>query len=178
VTLTQGGTLQAAGALDGFGWVTSGVSLDIGGPAAATLSIHTLFTPFLGGNNLTVDFGIGSTSSDLLKLTGPGQPISPLTPAGAMQFEFQNLGDLTTGVDYPVITFANSTSFPPNANIFAFAPDMASKGFDGTFHVTSMGVTVRFTSVPEPGTTALLLTQGPVLLLAASRRARSRTSRK
>ena len=159
VTLLQGGTLRAAGTLTGLTWIGSGSTLDIGGPTAATLSVGTLSSPFFGANSLTVDFGIGATSSDLLNLTGPF-PLPQFSPAGALQFEFQNLGGLTTGVDYPVITFANSSVFPPNANIFAFAPDMASNGFDGTFNVTSTGVTVQFTSVPEPSTTAVPLRAG------------------
>jgi fibronectin-binding autotransporter adhesin len=176
VTLIQGGTLQAAGTLTLINLSANGSTLDIGGPAAATLSTTflTLAHPFFGGSAV-VDFGIGATSSDLLNLIGLGPPITSLTPAGAMQFEFQNLGGLKTGVDYPVITYG-STAFPPKVNVFAFAPDMASKGFDGTFHVTSTGVFVNFTSVPEPGTTALLLVQGSVFLLAAARRSRRRAT--
>ncbi len=174
-SIGQGGTLQAAGTLSGIFSAQNGATLDIGGPAAATLtttfvSLPTSFTP----GHLLVDFGIGATSSDLWNFAGLGPPFFGLSAPGILQFEFQNLGGLKTGVDYPVITFAAATPFPPDANTFAFAPDMASKGFEGTFDVTSTGVFVNFSSVPEPGTTALLLMQGSVLVLVARRRVRRR----
>ncbi|HEY4308880.1 MAG TPA: autotransporter-associated beta strand repeat-containing protein [Pirellulales bacterium] len=168
VNLGQGTTVQVAGTLGSLGWSTGG-TLDIGGPAAATL---TTANAIGFSASLLVDFGIGSTTSDLWNFSGFTSPFNFASP-GSVQFDFQNLGGLATGVDYPIITFAN-TPFPPNANIFAFAPDMAAKGFYGTFHITGHAVMVNFSSVPEPGLTALLLLQGTVAAVFLGRRRSAR----
>jgi hypothetical protein len=88
-----------------------------------------------------------------------------------LQFEFQSLGGLMTGVEYPLMSFTGSGQFP-TANMFAFAPDMAAAGWAGAFSVTPSGAFVRFTSVPEPATTGLLLLQGAAIVYVVRRRSR------
>jgi fibronectin-binding autotransporter adhesin len=162
-----GGTLQAAGTLS---WLDSSSAsgipiLDLGGTAAATLTTGNFHpSPF---GTLRIDFGIGSHSSDFWAISSPISPFP--SNAGAFQFEFQNLGGVTTGVDYPLMSFSTFFS-APSPNIFAFAPDMAAAGWAGTYKTTTTGVSVRFSSVPEPSATAMLLIQGAVLALAARRR--------
>ncbi len=162
-----GGTLQAAGTLTMFVSAPSFGSgtpiLDLGGPVAATLT-----TGSYSGNpnsSLRINFGIGSGASDFWAISNT----IPST-AGAFQFEFQNLGGVTTGVDYPLMSFVTFFGPPPSPSIFAFAPDMAAAGWTGTFKTTSGGVSVRFTSVPESSTTALLFLQGAVVAFAVRRR--------
>ena len=128
-----GGNLQAAGILSYLSinvqsFPSSSPSiLDIGGPAAAHLSTNSF--DFLEGN-LQIDFGIGSKSSDLWSIFG--NPFLPFA-SGAFQFEFENLGGVATGVNYPLMSF--QSSFAPSS-IFAFAPDMAAAGWAGTFTTT------------------------------------------
>ncbi len=168
-----GGTLQTEDATQSFSW--TGGTLDIGGPAAATLTTAQFtFSGFF--NPVQIDFGLGAAQSDHWSITQQFFVYSFAQP-DTFQFEFQNLGGLTTGVDYSLIAFAPGASFPfgpPSASLFAIAPDLITEGWSGTFDVTSTGVFVNFSSVPEPGTTALLLLQGSVLLLAARRRIRGR----
>ncbi len=163
----QGGTLQANGILTTLdaSSLTGAPILDIAGPGPGTLSTTT-FRP-ASNVNLRINFGIGSVSSDFFAITGSSGSSLP-TNVGAFLFEFSNLGGATTGVDYPLMSYPSSLF--PAANIFAFAPDMAAAGWAGTFKTTSGGVSVRFTAVPEPATTALLLLQGAVLAFAVSRR--------
>ena len=147
--------LQAAGSLSFLSWTgqsSTTSTLDIGGPAAATLTIGN----FAANRAATyqVDFGLGAKSSDLLATTRlasfPSQP-------GDFQFEFQNLGGLTTGVAYPLISFPSSPAFtPPSSSVFAIAPDLIAAGWAGTFTSTASGLSVTFTSVPEPSAIWLL----------------------
>jgi hypothetical protein len=167
-----GGTLQASGTLTSLFLSTdpnAKLVLDIGGPPAANLTTKK-FTSQSLNTLLTVDFGLGSDGSDLWTissggLNGFGFPLNP----GRIQFEFFNLGGVTTGIDYPLISYSSSAlAQPPSA--FAFAPDMAAAGWSGTFTSTSSGVSVRFTSVPEPSVTALLLLPGALGAWFAGRR--------
>lgn len=168
--------LQAAGSIATFNWTRQGYSfplpslqLDIGGPAAATLTIGNLNTEL---NVMTINFGLGATASDLLAITGHAG-FNNFTDG--IQFEFQNLGGLTTGVEYQLISLPSGGTAPSYLD-FGLAPDLIAAGWVANFTTSTAGVYVEFSRVPEPGTTALLLLQGSVLLLVASRRARSRTS--
>ena len=164
----QGGTLQVAGVLtelDGPA-VPGAAVLDIGGPAASSLTTGTFGQSSTG--SLHVMFGIGAAGSDSW-LTGGSLPIN----AGALQFEFQNLGGVTTGVDYPLISFITAT---PSVNTFALSPESAAAGWAGTFKVTAgingqPGlVTVRFTSVPVPEPSGMVLALVGGTLLASAQR--------
>jgi hypothetical protein len=92
-----------------------------------------------------------------------------LSSAGPLQFEFQNLGGVTTGVNYQLLKAFSSPSVPSTSN-FSFAPDMAAQGWAGTFSATASGVFVKFSAVPEPELTAALLIQGVACAVAARRR--------
>ncbi len=144
--------------------------LDIGGVAAATLTIESLalspnFNP--QSPSLLIDFGIGSVETDFLAITNP-DAFADLNP-GAFQFEFSDLGGVMPGVAYPLMSFSESSA--PSPDLFAFAPDMAALGWSGSFAATTNSLSVTFSSVPvpEPGTTALLLLQGAALAFAARR---------
>jgi len=164
----EGGTLRAAGTLtmlDASSALSSAVVLDIGGPLAANLTTNTFRpTPV---SPLTVDFGLGNGSSDLWTISSGG--MGAIRINSGVQFEFLNLGGVTTGVDYPLISYSSS-AFAQPANVFAFAPDMAAAGWSGTFTSTANGVSVRFTSVPEPSTLALLLLPSALALWAVRQR--------
>jgi hypothetical protein len=162
------GTLQAAGTLWNFhpgSLAAEDLILDIGGPAAATLTTE-IFFPDLSLARLRIEFGIGNDASDLWKMNSG---LFFLSDPGDLQFAFHNLGGVTTDVDYQLISYVDS--FPPSPDLFTFAPDAAAAGWAGTFQSKNTGVYVRFTSVPvpEPGTAALLLLQGAALSLAARR---------
>ncbi len=168
-----GGNLQVAGTLPSLDvelFSTSTSILDIGGPAAARLTTNSFG---LSGGSLLIDFGIGSTSSDFWTISG--NSFLPFN-TGAFQFEFQNLGGVATGINYPLMSF--STFGAPSTSIFAFAPDMAAAGWSGTFTTTTTGVSVRFTSVPvtvpEPFAWVLALQGLFIAVIARWRLARSR----
>ncbi len=129
---------------------------------------------FPSRTSLQIDFGIGKRQSDFLAITFP-IIFSRLNP-GTFQFEFSDLGGVSTGVEYPLMSFGRYGFLPPSPDFFAFAPDMAAAGWSGTFITTTTGVSVRFTSVPvpEPRTTALLMLQGALLVLGARRFQRKR----
>jgi len=150
----EGGILQAAGTLSSL-TVQSASTLDIGGPAAATL----VTTSFSDHAILTIDFGIGSSGSDQWSIT---QPFSAMTlGAGSLQFEFQDLGGLTKGVDYPLLTFPSSGGAPA-PTLFALAPDLVAAGWAATFKTTTTSASVNFSSLPEPapGVLAILASAG------------------
>jgi hypothetical protein len=139
--------------------------LDLGGIAAATLTTG-IFEPSSSGH-LQIDFGLGSGSSDFWAISSRVDFF--FSSQAAFQFEFKNLGGVTTGVNYPLMSFPNS--FPaPSPSIFAFAPDMAAAGWAGAFQTTTTGVSVSFSAVPEPSTTAMLSMQGAALAFIARRR--------
>lgn len=158
------GTLQAAGTLNQLSVATApgaAPRLDIGGPAAATLTTTT-FADFDAVRNLAIDFGLGSAASDLWRVGSAFWP----TNTGNFQFEFHNLGGLTTGVSYPLIDYGSPA---PAARLFQIVPDLVAAGWAGTFNVSGGVVSVTFSAVPEPGTTALVALQGIVLACAARR---------
>ena len=168
----RGGKLQAAGTLSGLTIDSSAPPtsiLDFGGPAAATLSTNTFSD---GASRFLINFGIGSAAKDLFSInsTAFGFP----TTAGAVQFEFADLGGVTTGVDYSLITFL-SNGLTPSVTGFALAPDMAAAGWAGTFKATTTNISVRFTAVPEPETTLVCLVGAGLVLLCTCFRCRWRT---
>ena len=125
-------------------------------------------------HSLQIDFGIGSAGSDFWTISSyPVDGLQLPFNVPAFLFEFQNLGGVTTGVDYPLMSFMVAASAPPEV-MFGFAPDMAAAGWAGTFTTTPTGVSVRFSSVPEPST-CLLAAFGLVSLTAWGWR-RSRSS--
>ena len=168
-TINSGGTLQAAGTLSSLTWsaFSGTATLDIGGPAVAKVTTGSATN---NSNNLLVDFGIGSLNSDFWAISS-GPTFFP-TNAGAFQFEFQNLGGAKTGVDYPLMSF--STFSAPSTSVFALAPDMAAAGWAGTFKTTTTGVSVRFSSLPVPEPTAIILVFQSVLISFAAFRFRRR----
>jgi hypothetical protein len=150
-------------------------TLDIGGTDAATLTTTILSQS--SGSNLQILFGVGSESRDFWVISTPLSFAA--TSEGAFQFAFHNLGGVTIGHDYPLMSFSSFFG-APSPNLFTFAPEMAEAGWAGTFSTTSTGLSVRFSSVPvpEPRLTVLLLLQGAALVVAARRLAqKSRSSR-
>jgi autotransporter-associated beta strand protein len=171
-----GANLQVAGAIEGLTWQpilsTHPIStLDIGGPAAAALTMVQF--SLVGGSPVQVNFGLGSTHSDSWSIT---QSVGfwP-TAVGSLQFEFQNLGGLTTGVAYPLISFRSTGFGTPSSSIFAIAPDLVSAGWAGTFSTTATGVSVTFTSVPEPSGLAIICLPAALFAWAARRRTHNAT---
>jgi len=153
-----GANLQAAGELKSLHWSAASPNnpvstLDIGGTAAATLTTGRLETTGVTFNHLQINFGIGGAQSDFWSITQPVF-LGFLSP-GSFQFEFQNLGGLQTGVDYPLMAFTTSVGGAPTPENFILAPDLVAAGWAGAFTVTPSGLSVRFTSVPEPSGIAL-----------------------
>ena len=95
-------------------------------------------------NGLTIDFKMGGAAHDILYFTG--NATFPTAP-DSLNFEFQNLGGVTTGVNYLLISLP-FLALAPSASIFSFAPDMAAAGWAGTFQSSTIGISVRFTAVP------------------------------
>ena len=110
----QGGTLVAAGTLTSLSTDGTPSILDIGGPVRSTLSIGS--APALNG--LTIDFKMGGAAHDILYFTG--NATFPTAP-DSLNFEFQNLGGVTTGVNYLLISLP-FLALAPSASIFSFAP--------------------------------------------------------
>jgi hypothetical protein len=168
------GDVQAAGNLLGLSWENS-LTLDIGGPAAATLSVG-YFGVTRGTGNSQIDFGLGNTQRDLLAITSPPNSLGWPQNAGGIQFEFQNLGGLTTGVDYPLISYPSTAFGIPSPRVFALAPDLVAAGWAATFTTTATGVSVEFSRISEPSS-SLLLAAGAAVLLIAKRQRWSTDSR-
>jgi hypothetical protein len=128
-------------------------TLDLGG-AAATNLVTGLFEPSRPGVALTVDFGIGSSQSDLWTIDNLFGEVN----SGTFLFDFANLGGVATGVNYPLIEYPEQ--FGISASAFEFAPDMAAAGWAGTISASGTQVSVDFSSVPssvpEPSAVALL----------------------
>jgi len=167
-------TLQVAGTLNTlemipsiFGPSDAMATLDIGGSGAASLSTRTARLG-LGSGKIQIVYDIGATSRDSWDILFP---LNIGVPAGAFQFEFHSLGGLKTGVDYSLISYFSSRA--PSASLFAISPESVAAGWAGTFTTTPTGLSVRFTSVPEPSATALILLQGAAILLLARRRLRN-----
>ena len=163
--------LQAAGSISTFNWTRQGyayplphLELDIGGAPAATLTIGNLNTE---ANVMQIDFGLGASASDLLAITGH---LSLPNIYHGIQFEFQNLGGLATGVEYLLISLPSGGTAPSYLD-FVLAPDLIAAGWAGTFTTSSAGVYVEFSRVPEPS--ALVLAVFGVVSLAAWGRRRS-----
>ncbi len=144
------GTLQAAGYLlqlrtsDAFGDPV----LDIGGAAPATLRTQDYWPS--SNTGLQIEFGIGSESSDFWTVAGPFVSSEFRIGAPTFLFDFHNLGGVTTGVDYPLMSFSILGSDSVSPDSFAFAPDAIAAGWAGNFIRTPEGVSVRFSAVPEP----------------------------
>jgi len=158
----SGGTLQAQGTLGRLEF-QAGSRLDIGGLAPATLTTDE-FEMGRGRNaKLTVDFGIGANGSDLWRI---GRPVTsgPDAP-GSILFDFDNLGGLTTGTPYTLITVSR---FIP-ASTFGLAPDLVTAGWQATFMSLPDSVQVQFSQIPEPSAAMLLLACSGVLGLTRSR---------
>lgn len=161
--MLQGGTLLAAGTLSTL-QLQSASTLDIGGIGGSTLTTSSLnILSGLTAGELTVRFGLGASASDLWKITNF---FGNSSTTGAFLFDFQDLGGVTTGTSYTLIT--GTTVFSPfTAAEFALAPSSAAAGWNGTFTVASNTVKVTFSSTPEPGSAMLLAAGG--LLLGARR---------
>lgn len=153
-----GGTLRAAGTLNSISLLKSS-TLDLGGAGAATLA-SGLSLSGGSGAQLTIDFGVGSGSSDHWSITGAFPFLSPSSDP-LFLFDFRNLGGVTTAADYLLID--NVLGSPVALFALAFAPSALSAGWSGIFTSTPTAISVRFTTVPapEPGS-ALLLAAGAV----------------
>jgi autotransporter-associated beta strand protein len=153
VTL-QGGSLLAAGTLSSLTFsFTAG--LDIGGAAAATLTTQQFFQEASSGRSLTVEFGLGISTSDLWKITSFLNFGGPAT--NTFLFDFQNLGDAAPGT-YTLMNI-QSGGFSLTPSMFGFAPSALAAGWNGTFSVnttSSTTVTVNITSTPEPDSLVLI----------------------
>jgi hypothetical protein len=88
-------------------------------------------------------------------------------------FYFQNLGDVALGTSYALMKWKSASGSSISRFDFAIAPDSIAEGWSGTFNVTSTGLNITFSSVPEPGTYALLAF-GLALLLGRTRLSRKR----
>lgn len=154
------GTLQADGVLATLIAIPEGAIpvLDIGGPAAATLLTSLLVV----GERMQVNFGLGSANSDLWEVS-----IFGFTGEEKIQFAFHNLGDVSPGVDYPLISNLGRREI--SAELFAIAPESIAAGWAGEFTATREGVSIRFSAVPEPSLLALLLLPASALLWNARR---------
>jgi hypothetical protein len=163
----QGSTLQAVGTLSqlNVSFFSGMPILDLGGTAAATLTTSAFQATSSG--NLRINFGIGSGGSDFWAINSILGSLP--SKSGTFQFEFQNLGGVTTSIDYPLMSVPSFVT--PSASIFAFAPDMAAAGWAGTFKTIPGSASVRFTSVPvpEPSTMMPMLLGGTALAFAARR---------
>lgn len=156
-----GGMLTASGTITRL--TTSAASiLDPAGAAAGNLTIGTL-APAVP---LTIDFGLGTTTSDHLTITSA---LSSGLALGVFQFEFQDLGGLTTGVDYSLASFGGTA---PSASLFALAPDLIADGWQATFTSNSSGLSVNFRAIPEPSSVRLLAMAAGMLGLRRRRRVR------
>jgi len=153
VTLEGGTDLFAAGYLDElslFGKATLGIGAT---NSASTLTINRL--SFSGSNgSLTVEFSLGSAIQDMLVIKSPFT-LGGLAP-GAFLFAFSDLGGLSVGVDYTVLSFGSPGS-ALNASNFALAPGLINAGWQATFQVDPQHVTVNFSAIPEPAPVALMV---------------------
>jgi autotransporter-associated beta strand protein len=159
----EGGNLLASGSIDYLDVDNTTGTLDVGGAAAANLTIGTVTNPY---SNFTIDFGLGSAAADHLSVTH-GFDL-PIGFEGSFQFEFQNLGGLMTGVDYSLIDFGPGVT-APDSGVFQLAPDLVSDGWSATFTSNANGVSVNFSAIPEPGSGALLITAGIALAIRRRR---------
>lgn len=162
-----GGTLRAAGTLDGLTLNSSG-TLDIGGSGAQSLSLGSFRTSG-SGSVLTVRFTLGSTAQDQLSIASNN--VFGLG-ANSLLFTIDQLGALQTGVNYTVINLPNG-SFSYQLSDFALSPESMAAGYKGSFAIGANAVTLSLTSVPEPSTLAALV--AGAALLAGSCRLRSLT---
>lgn len=129
-------------------------TLDIGGPAAATLTSTRYFR--LTGH-LTIDFGIGSAGSDLWRITD-SVSYSHLAGSrhdGSIIFRFDDLGGIATGTPYTVISHFAGFTLP--ASTFALSPENVAKGWSASFSSSPGTVRVTFAQVPEPGSAATMI---------------------
>ena len=159
-TFLQVGTLLASGTLSFLGSGGDSSTLDLAHSVTGRLVTQSVSALPIANDpsnfQLTINFGVGGSNSDLWTIQQID--LSQLV-AGSMLFDFVNLGGVQTGVNYPLLDLPGNTSLPVN-DPFAFAPDMAAAGWAGTITSSGTSVSVNFTSVPtsvpEPGTWALL----------------------
>jgi autotransporter-associated beta strand protein len=157
----NGGTLQVSGALSSLTGLNA-ATLDIGGERAVSLTVNSSVT--VGGHALTVRFDLGADGSDLWTLAFPFN-----ASLNDLFFEFHDLGGIATGTNYPLLNFQPGTS-QPQLSLFHVSPASISTGWSGTFSMSSNAVSVTFTSLPEPGSVALLAFGGILLGHRRSRR--------
>jgi hypothetical protein len=140
---------MTSGKLDNLTFELAPSTLNIGGSTAATLTT-TSFYPEVSSGSLTVEFGLGSSASDLWDIT---QPITG--PETSFIFDIQNLGGLATGTKYTLI---NTTSLGiETPSDFSLSSADTSAGMAGTFTVSPNQVSVSFSSLPEPTAASLVL---------------------
>jgi len=152
--IIQGGTLETAGNI-GTLRVAGAGTLDIGGYAAAQLSLSGFSYLDDPSTKLTIRFGLGSTAQDSLSI----DPFTVVPSTGAYYFDFENLGGLATGVSYTLISQGKMT---PSS--FHLSPELVDQGWVATFSpVTQVfgqdpqGLKVTFAAIPEPSAGSLAL---------------------
>jgi hypothetical protein len=167
-TTNVNGTLKASlvdikgGTLEGSGTITGSLTEEGGqlnpGNSPGTFNVSGNYTQTAGG---TLDIELGTSSFDILAITGTGTFAGALdifsfggfTPSDGETFQIINYGSL--GSD----GFATPTSFIPN---FTFTQDFSSTFITLTAHST--------VTVPEPSTMFLLAAGLAALLVGWKRR--------
>jgi hypothetical protein len=141
---------------------SQGSTLDIGGTAAANLTVQQL--DFSSSFALTINFGVGNGGSDLLSIPSSNTFLN----ANSALFNFAAIGTVTTGTNYALITGPGLTTSP-----FGFSQAASAAGWSGSFSVQGNTLDVNFSSVPgavpEPGG-CLLVFVGIAGILAGVRK--------
>jgi fibronectin-binding autotransporter adhesin len=150
----QAGKLQTSGTIDGMSILAAASApapavLDIGGLAPATITTQSF--SMLSGK-LEIDFGLGNVAQDLISITSLS---STFSLSSEVRFEFTDLGGVTTGIDYPLITYQSALGIPNK--VFGLGAKTLAAGWIGTFTINPDNLSVRFTAVPEPRTWTLML---------------------
>lgn len=153
------GIVNANGRLGGSGTLKN-LTLNAGGAIEPGNSIGTLNT---NNGDLTWNGEAGAFEQMKFELDntaglGAGAPADKLalgtgvlTKGGGSNFTFDFLGTGASGNTYTLLTFGSSSGF----NVSDFNYDNLSGSLTGTFALTP--TSLQFTTVPEPGTWAMLI---------------------
>ncbi len=156
VVVASGGVLGGTGSISGTTTVSGAISPGDGGIESLDITNDVTWN---GGNNWLFELGSGNTS-DRLNITGAGSDFLKGT-GSAWGFNFQNTGALGT---FTLVDWAGTSTFL--ASDFSYT-GLAS-GYTGVFSFNGTQLDFTVTSVPEPGTWALI-SLGFVALLGLTR---------